>query len=119
MIPSEIAPLAQTAEPRTVWGPTCEEARLPGRLFHDFRRTAVRNTVRAGLPERVAIAVSGHKSRIVFDRYNIVNEDDLKKASQKGKRYHDDKVNLKNGHNLGPVEAQQAQIQSAGQPAIH
>ena len=53
---------------------------MPTRFLHDCRRTAARNLIRANVPERVAMLLTGHKSRAIFDRYNIIHEQFLLEA---------------------------------------
>jgi integrase len=76
---------------RKSWASACKAAGLSGMLRHDLRRTAARNLIRSGVPEVVSMRITGHRTRAVFDRYNIVSPADLQDAARK----------MADGHNLG------------------
>ena len=76
---------------RKSWASACKPAGLSGMLRHDLRRTAARNLIRSGVPEVVSMRITGHRTRAVFDRYNIVSPADLQDAARK----------MADGHNLG------------------
>jgi len=57
--------------------------RYTGLIIHDLRRSAIKNLLKSGVPEKVAMSISGHKTRAVFDRYHIVDQSDLVEAMQK------------------------------------
>ena len=65
---------------RMAWRTACQAAGVPTCFLHDYRRTAARNLIRASVPERVAMLLTGHKSRAIFDRYNIIHEQELLEA---------------------------------------
>jgi integrase len=69
------------------WQEACERAGVPGLLFHDLRRSAIRNMTRAGIPRPVAMAISGHKTESVYRRYDIVSGGDLEAAGTTMERF--------------------------------
>lgn len=72
---------------RKSWRSACRAAGVTGRRFHDLRRTAIRNLVRAGVPQSVAMSISGHRTASVFRRYDITADEDLPDAVMKVQGY--------------------------------
>jgi integrase len=76
------------------WQKACDDAGLPWLRFHDLRRSAVRNLERAGVPRRVAMAITGHRTESVYLRYDIVNSQDIRNAAQKMEQFLDRQKSL-------------------------
>jgi integrase len=84
---------------RKAWSHACERVGLVGMLRHDFRRSAVRNMERAGVPRSVAMKISGHKTESIYRRYAIVCESDIQDATRRLL-----------GHNLGTLPSPSVDI---------
>jgi integrase len=76
-------PLVQLGDFRRDWMDACEKAGLPELLFHDLRRSGVRMLIRSGVDEHTAMRISGHVTRSIFARYDIISLDDLRAATKK------------------------------------
>ena len=72
---------------RKVWKRACAKAGVQGMILYDLRRTAIRNMVRAGVDPDVVMKISGHKTRSVFSRYNIISDKDIRDAVLKTHDY--------------------------------
>ena len=84
---------------RGTWAKACEEAGVPGLLFHDLRRTAARNLRRAGVAEGVIMKIGGWRTRSVFERYAIVSQADIAEAVGR--------LEIRDGHSHGHSEGTQ------------
>jgi hypothetical protein len=69
------------------WNLACQAAGVPGLLFHDLRRTAVRHLRRAGVAESMIMKITGHRTRRVFERYNITDQTDTIEAEKTAEEY--------------------------------
>jgi len=74
---------------RKTWCRARQAAKCAFLLVHDFRRSAVKNLIRARVPEKVAMEITGHRTRSVFDRYHIVDESDMRAALEQTQAYLD------------------------------
>ena len=92
---------------RPSWTLACQAAGVPGLLFHDLRRTAVRNLRRAGVAESVIMRITGHHTRGVFERYNITDQSDTIEAGKMAEEF------LTRGH---AQDSSQITSQTKGRP---
>ena len=101
---------------KNAWLAAVKRAGLPELQLHDFRRSAARNLSRSGVPERVIMAITGHKTRAMFDRYNIVSETDLTDAAEKIKAFRAARDAQKEGEGLKSTATISATVPEKGSP---
>jgi integrase len=87
---------------RKAWATACKKAGYPGKLFHDLRRTAVRNMIRAGVPQSVAMSISGHRTISMFLRYNITSDADQREALRRVEQHLAERPKRVNVSNIRP-----------------
>ena len=72
---------------KKAWKTVCVKAGCRNLLFHDLRRSGVRDLIRAGVPQSVAMSISGHQTISMFNRYNITSTKDAAVAFEKVDAY--------------------------------
>jgi integrase len=85
---------------RKAWAKACEKAGRPDALFHDLRRSGIRDLVRAGVPQSVVMAISGHRTISTFLRYDIASEEDKRSALEQARTYRETR---KTAANVVPI----------------
>ena len=105
-----------------------QQLKYVGLLFHDLRRSGVRNLIRVGVQQKVAMSISGHKTASVFQRYNIVDERDIMEAGRKLNQKQNSNAQLEIpafGHDSGMDRSKTArkdghagQLEGTAQPAL-
>jgi hypothetical protein len=96
-------------EVKTAWKKARERAGVPALLIHDLRRTAVLNMIRAGISEKRAMEISGHKTNSMFKRYDITDERDIQADEERLARYPDEKAKL--AEERRKLEAERAELE--------
>jgi integrase len=96
-------------EVKTAWQKARERAGVPGLLIHDLRRTACRNMIRAGVSEKRAMEISGHKTNNIFKRYDITDERDIQADGERLARYLEEKAKL--AEERRKLEAERAELE--------
>ena len=84
---------------RGAWDSAVTRAGLGSLKFHDLRRSGVRNLSRSGVPETVIMRITGHRTRAMFDRYNITSESDLADAASRVEAFRNRNKRLDSGFN--------------------